>query len=160
LVVICFSGYKDKILTPNYKFLGFAKTLKQTKKLKDDKRISFIDFLYYLKDNKNNLDPHFKPQTSLFSHEKFEFLYLEKDNICDFFKKYNLKYEQVKGHKDTSTKNILKSQEMLYTKDYSFFKENIKNGLFYDYKYFLNDETKNIIYDIYKKDFEILGYDN
>ena len=153
------SGYKDKILTDNYKFLGFSKELKREKNLSDDVRISFKDFVYYIKNNRNKLDPHFKPQTTLFDVRQFKILKIGKINLESFFKKYNLKYEQVKGHEKTCTDNNLTSTETLHDKDYTFFKKYIDQNTFFKYELFLTPELKEIIYDVYKRDFQLLKYD-
>ena len=118
---------------------------------------------YIITQKPGDLDPHMRPQTLLFDYKiqnNTIFKIEESEKISQKLKEYGFKNEFVNFDKDILKHNDKKidmdENETIYNKDYTFFKE-MKNVV-PKYKYFYNDELRNLVYNYYYNDFNLLNY--
>ena len=114
------------------------------------KHKTFKDFVYYLRDNFHVVENNETINHHLISHYLPQYKFTHHKGICmmDFvirfetLKKDWLKLCQIKG---------LDLHELHKSQKYSSKKK-------YNYKHYYTDELRNIVYKLYKKDFEIFNY--
>lgn len=131
---------------------------------KDSKRgITFKQFLIYVRDYPEAIDDHFKPQY-LEREEQFvqDYIYLENFNydIRELEKQFRLKKSNLKELSDSSHHL---SNSMVLTGHFANIE--IVNDTFLGdkkvptYESFYNEETIELVHQIYRKDFEVYGYE-
>lgn len=118
---------------------------------------TFIDFLTILKENKQNIEKchgHFRAQYN--KADSYGFIQKQEEGFEKLNKEFDLELEKELKH----THDKIQLEEPC---DKTPLKEvmDVSNwrNVMPDYKYFLTDEAKELIYEIYQKDFETFNYD-
>ena len=162
------SGYFDKIIRPENVTYPYCKRViiaHGRKRQTSTTKVSFEEFVnYIIKEDKQTLDYHYRPQTNLFdiTIRNNEMLKMEDiPNIKKRLKELGFKEEYTNYNKvikkeyqikiDIKDINIYKQ----YGEFYKIFDKKYQPKTEYYYK---DEELKKKVYEFYKKDFELLNY--
>jgi len=165
------SGYIDKFCSPSFFQLPFCKKVMKFYGRDNinnyPERITFTELVLYLAKNSQSMfDDHFKPQTKMIiKHPKNKIIKLEdKEKIDETIKELGFKTEFINYNKvilKQNTKKVNVSDNInVFEQGYQFFKNLQNKNQVPKYNLFYNDVIKDVVYNIYKKDFETFGYPN
>lgn len=158
--------YKRVVSMFTDKYIGLNNNLYNKIKLNKDTFYEFVNFLYNT--NLTNIkDIHIKKQ-SLKYHVNDIIIKCEnfETDILNFYKKLNedlynkcnnIIYNNSKNKKHRMLNKTKRNDTKIYVYD-TVYEPGIDRS-WPDYKYFYNDEIKNMVYEIYKEDFINFNYD-
>lgn len=130
----------------------------------DERRISFEELVKYIITQKpEDLDGHMRPQINLFDYTIKNNIILkieEPAKISQKLKECGFQNDFVNYDKVILNHNDKKIDvgECVYNKNYTFFKQ--MDGVIPKYEYFYNKEIRGLVFDYYKRDFDLLNYNN
>ena len=163
-MILVRNPYKRVVSMFTNKYMGLQNKLYDKINLKKD---SFYEFVLFLYNNKENLvkvkDGHILKQ-SIQDKKDCKIIKLENLNeeLLNFYKKIdnNLYLKVKKFLNNSQTIHLRNKTRRDNTTEYIYNKEFETNKLLSwpDYKYFYNDEIKEMVYEIYKDDFENFNY--
>ena len=120
---------------------------------------SFEEFIKSLSGtNVRNLERHLRPQFQNVENIKFnKIVKLEnfKEDMKDVCDSLDIDYSIVNKTKENSFKGTSEISEIVYDKPAIWF---IENAFPKNYEFFYNEELKDIVYNLYKKDFKLFNY--
>lgn len=160
------SGYLDKFIRSLK--LGFCKNINKKVIHEGNNRLSFKEFineLYKIKDRKSSFDTHFKPQTNFYNydilskHKNITIIDIyNKEKIDEYLSKFNFKIPFQNVSYSISLPKI--NVDDIYNKRYKYY---LENRICFDKKinynnFLTNKEINKKINEIFKNDFEKLGY--
>lgn len=153
------SGYTNKVLSLLYEH-------EPSKKIIDfynggNNRVSFEEFVdYVVKQNPLSLDDHWKPQYVHIGENlinKTQVFKLEENTVKDYLKeKTGFEYGQ---YKSADLKKPITIEGYFGNKKFNDMEDLLKEGKMPKWTHFYNDELKEKVYNYYKKDFELFGYE-
>jgi len=163
------SGYIDKFCSGMFFKLSFCKKVMDFygRKMNHPERVTFVELVLYLAKNSPTMfDDHFKPQTLLIiKHPKNQIIKLEdRGTIENTIKELGFKTEFINYNKvilkHYPNKINISEKINVFEQGLSFFNDLKSKNQVPQYKLFYNDVIKDVVYNIYKEDFETFGYSN